>query len=346
MLKGQATGKAVGEVTRQRFHLVTCAAVLVYGTAVVAMWVTVDLLADKWWWATLVAFGPRWIASLPLAVLFAVVFMMPRQQAKALLTALTLSTVVLIVGVMDLHVGWRRSTEVVVLRIMTHNLGGARVTPGAMHLWLTDERIDVAALQECPFYHSGLEKLGWHFFYGGDLCLVSRYPFKVLDVQDPVNAWKHVATAPLRFEIDTPGFQFQLLNVHFSTIRVGVEALATKHLLGLNDLAFNRLQATEDSRAARARISRTSEPLIVAGDFNLPVESRIYRKHWADFENAFSRCGRGFGHTKFTRLFGIRIDHVLMSPHWSCTDARVLPIVFGGDHAPLIVDLTLAERPD
>ena len=81
--------------------------------------------------------------------------------------------------------------------------------------------------------------------------------------------------------------------------------------------------------------------IVVAGDFNLPVESAIYRANWGDLRNAFSNCGRGFGHTKFTSLFGIRIDHVLTSDPWRCADARVLPSPYGGDHAPLVVDLVI-----
>lgn len=334
-------------MSRDRFQRITRAAALAYATAVVALWVLVDLLADRWWLATLVAFGPRWMAFLPLGVVVPAVLMMPRRQAQGLSAVLTLSSMVLLVGVMDLQVTWSRTAKPPVLRLMTHNLGGAHVTREAMHQFLTSQQIDVAVFQECPFYNSSLGPFGWHFYYGGDLCLVSRYPFKVLDVHDPDTAWQYIGTAPLRFELDTPGFRFEVLNVHFSTIRTGVEALAAERVEGLKDFAFNRSKAAEDSRAARARISRSSAPLIVAGDFNLPVESRIYREYWGEFENAFSSCGRGFGHTKFTWLFGIRIDHVLMSPHWSCTDARVLPIVFGGDHAALIVDLSLsAGLPD
>jgi endonuclease/exonuclease/phosphatase (EEP) superfamily protein YafD len=83
-------------------------------------------------------------------------------------------------------------------------------------------------------------------------------------------------------------------------------------------------------------------PLLIAGDSNLPVESAIQRSSWGDFMNAFSTCGRGFGHTKATRLFGIRIDHILTSRHWRCIRATVLDSPYGGDHAPLVVDLRLA----
>jgi hypothetical protein len=51
---------------------------------------------------------------------------------------------------------------------------------------------------------------------------------------------------------------------------------------------------------------------LVAGDFNLPIESAIYRQYWGDYTNAFSRSGIGTGRTKSTRLFGVRIDHILV----------------------------------
>jgi vancomycin resistance protein VanJ len=135
--------------------------------------------------------------------------------------------------------------------------------------------------------------------------------------------------------------RFQLLNVHLGTIRGGLEALHDRGWRALPELAFNREESSIESRAARERTARGSEPIVVAGDFNLPVESAIYRASWGDLRNAFSSCGRGFGHTKFTSLFGIRIDHVLTSERWRCADARVLESPYGGDHAPLVVDLVL-----
>ena len=58
------------------------------------------------------------------------------------------------------------------------------------------ERVDVAALQECPFYNYDMARLGWRFYYGGDLCLVSRYPFAVLDDADPEHAWRSGGQKP------------------------------------------------------------------------------------------------------------------------------------------------------
>jgi hypothetical protein len=265
-------------------------------------------------------------------------------MASRLIGVVTLSAFVHVFGFMDYRVGFGREPGSPVLRLLTQNLGESRVTGGAFDRLLKAERIDVAAVQECPFYDNDMARLGWHFYYGGELCLVSRYPFAVVGLRDPDNAWRHSSHDPIRFEIETPLGRLELLNVHLETIRGGLEAFGAQPWRALTQFADNREEARRESRAARAKIGDSpSKPYVVAGDFNLPIESAIYRAYWGDLGNAFSMCGRGFGHTKFTSRFGIRIDHVLMSTQLRCADARVLSSPYGGDHAPLVVDLVASD---
>jgi endonuclease/exonuclease/phosphatase (EEP) superfamily protein YafD len=319
-------------------------AVCGYGLVVVASWLVIELLTDRVWLGTLAAFGPRWVVAIPLLPLTLLVAVTATgRRAAALLGVIGLTGVVVLVGVMDFRAGLGRAADNPLrrMRVMTYNLGAASVTGEAIDRLLKREGVDVAALQECPFYDYSLARLGWNFFYGGNLCLVSRYPFSVPDVTDPDSVWTRNTSEPLRFVVEAPTGRFQLLNVHLGTIRGGLGALSAQGWRGLPQFAVNREEARRESETARERTHRSAEPLVVAGDFNLPVESAIYRAHWGDLKNAFSTCGRGLGHTKFTSLFGIRIDHVLTSEHWVCTDARVLANLLGGDHAPLVVDLRL-----
>ena len=41
---------------------------------------------------------------------------------------------------------------------------------------------------------------------------------------------------------------------------------------------------------------------ILAGDFNLPVDSAIYREYWSGYRDAFSDAGWGFGYTEWPRV--------------------------------------------
>ena len=75
------------------------------------------------------------------------------------------------------------------------------------------------------------------------------------------------------------------------------------------------------------------------GDFNLPSDSAIFRRDWAHFPSAFEQAGSGFGTSKRTGWFGVRIDHILLGSGWSCDSAFIGPHL-KGDHRPLVADLT------
>jgi endonuclease/exonuclease/phosphatase (EEP) superfamily protein YafD len=71
----------------------------------------------------------------------------------------------------------------------------------------------------------------------------------------------------------------------------------------------------------------------------MPVESAIYRHDWSDLTNAFTAQGYGFGFTKHTRWFGLRIDHLLASRQFRVERCQVQTDV-ASDHRPLLADLT------
>jgi endonuclease/exonuclease/phosphatase (EEP) superfamily protein YafD len=90
-------------------------------------------------------------------------------------------------------------------------------------------------------------------------------------------------------------------------------------------------------------VNKGHAPTLVAGDFNTPVESRIFQASWGDFTDAFSSAGFGLGFTKDNGWIKVRIDHVLTGPGWH-VDHVATGRDFGSDHWPVIVDLTLAPK--
>ncbi len=317
-------------------------AVAGYVGVVLVLWAILLTLVDKAWPATLFGYGPRWVAGLPLVPLAtAVCLTAPRHRGLRLAALLLVAASVLVVGILDFRFARHRTAGPPHVRLFIQNLGESHVTAESLDRLLHQEQVDVAVLQECPFYDNAPARLGWRFYYGGDLCLASHFPFTLLDVADPDNAWRDPSRRPMRYRVTAPIGEFQIVNVHFETIRTGLEALAFRRGLGLPVLMRNREEATRDSVAAREIARRVAGPLVVAGDFNMPVESAIYRANWGEFTNVFSACGYGFGQTKHEAYFGLRIDHVLTTTDWSCTDARVISSPYGGDHHPLIVDLQL-----
>ncbi|HKR37270.1 MAG TPA: endonuclease/exonuclease/phosphatase family protein [Steroidobacteraceae bacterium] len=102
-----------------------------------------------------------------------------------------------------------------------------------------------------------------------------------------------------------------------------------------------RLRNTELDTIASFAAERT-EPLIVAGDFNVTPWSRYFRAALDRSGLNDAAAGHGLAPSwpaQFPPL-GIRIDHCLVSRHWRSTDVRLGPSL-GSDHLPLIADLEL-----
>ena len=142
----------------------------------------------------------------------------------------------------------------------------------------------------------------------------------------------------MRYAIDVQGRSVTLLNVHLETPREGFEATLAGGIAGLGEFARVAEIRTAESALARALDDDTSDFVIVAGDFNMPEESAIYRRFWSGYANAFSEAGVGLGHTKATRWFGARIDHLLTNNLLEPVACWVGPSV-GGDHRPLVAEL-------
>jgi endonuclease/exonuclease/phosphatase family metal-dependent hydrolase len=171
-------------------------------------------------------------------------------------------------------------------------------------------------------------------------CLFSKLPIVAVDNRPPNDAWeKNGSGVVVHYELDFEGRPVHVVGVHLETVRDGLVALRYGEV---SELAANTELRAWESSIAREWTERADGPLIVMGDFNIPVESHIYETYWSGFTNAFSACGLGYGHTKETRWYGIRIDHVLMSDAWRCEDAD---IGWGpSDHDPLVAELELLPK--
>jgi endonuclease/exonuclease/phosphatase family metal-dependent hydrolase len=84
-------------------------------------------------------------------------------------------------------------------------------------------------------------------------------------------------------------------------------------------------------------------PTVIAGDFNETARGRAVRwlteeKGMRDALSPFdARSPTWHLDTGFARL-SLRIDHVLVSPHFDCVAARVIPTP-GSDHYPVVATL-------
>lgn len=300
---------------------------------------------DRWWFATLMLFGPRWIYGLPLVLLVPLAGIVRRR----LLWPLGFSLVVLVGPVMGYCVPWSTfvGSDEPVIRVVTWNVRNNCVNNETLAALIDGIEPDIVALQECQTDLQLDWPAGWHVRRQGRLVTGSLYPISSTDFSQrrwPANTWPFENA--LRCVIQTPSRRIEFVNVHLRTPRQGLEEVLnrrtfidpSKRTSVTNEIEYRRLECED----LVGWIAESSDPVIIAGDFNMPADSSIYRQFWSKYANAFSVAGRGFGYTKSTAIlgwrYGSRIDHILTGPDWRPCACWLGPDL-GSDHLPLIADL-------
>ncbi len=320
-------------------------AVVGYVLFLLLVWLILYVGGDNWWWATVMLFGPRWMAALPLLVLTPLAAIFERR----LLLLLAAAAVLVGWPIMGWHFSLAKSAQNAPrdLRLLTYNIGGEIVgqkpSTTAIRRLLDMVRPDVVTLQECGISDEEFARQfsDYHVSSDNGACFLSHFPIVTVDARPRTDILAIQGAGIInRIEVATPRGIVSILNLHLATQRDGLQSVLARSAEAASEMRFMLEKRRVESGVARAWARRSQVPQIIAGDFNMPSESVIFRKFWGDLSDAFPNCGRGYGYTKWTRGFGIRIDHVLFDDRWRCQKAFIEKSV-GGDHNPLIVDFSL-----
>jgi endonuclease/exonuclease/phosphatase (EEP) superfamily protein YafD len=200
---------------------------------------------------------------------------------------------------------------------------------------------DVVAFQEAIGESPLLSRYfpGWHLLQEDQYWIGSRYPVHRLDL---CNTGVFPRPTAFSVRIDAPGSPFVLHDVHLTTPRYGFLKLTWHSVLdgsGPRYLESHTERRLAEALRARAYVDRIDAngddhpalPAIIAGDFNTPSVSQLYRAAWPGFTNAFNETGFGFGYTApctnhrhwFDDVPWVRIDHILADDHWSVSACGV-----------------------
>ncbi len=306
-------------------------------------------LGDRWWLLLPLLYGPRWILS---PLLLTPLLAIRKGGGRATLLALALG-VMATASLIDFRTGWRTmlpsGDDGAPLRVITWNAQGGGDDLSASALRLSQMRPDIIVVAECSLKFEQVLKslLDMRLYRSSGLCLVTSLPEIEWAPRPPQDFWRAGGSGAIaRLTLDVGGSELVLGAVHLETPRDALDELELIPIGPFREATLvNQEMRDVESAAARTWIAPPHDelrPVVVAGDFNLPVESAIYRRWWGDFDNAFSRVGTGLGWTKRTRLFGVRIDHVLTGNGVAIEHAE-LGAAMGSDHRPLIVDLRVRQ---
>jgi vancomycin resistance protein VanJ len=339
-LRGQAPRSAVRFGGQLRIVPVEGLALLFLGLILIVTLV-LHTVADAWWPATVLLFLGRWPWLLPgIPVLLLALGLAHR---RAIVTTLAAGVIALF-GILNFSPGLGRLVRNVDaaghVRVITFNIAGTMVAPISLVAMATEWQPDIIAVQECR--EPSIELLRGAKHYHSDIgttCLFTRFPIVRIDSlrRDAFRDAQGAAWVK-RYRLRGADGDFDFTNVHLDTPRRAFEALMD----GRDDATAVVSDKTEirdlESRLARRWVDVGSGPRLVAGDFNMPTESAIYRRHWGSMTNAFSRAGVGFGYSRRAGWIQLRIDHVLADDGWEVLSARLLPD-YGSDHRPVMVDV-------
>ncbi len=313
-----------------------------YATIVLIALAMIRLLGDRWWPATLLIYGPRFL--LPLAA-FPLIGWAVRRRSWRSAGAIGTAAAIAAGPVMGLTFGFGEgrapASGGAVMRVLTFNRGGGTVDLRAFHDLLDREQIDLVFLQETtndPALRLAFPE-GWNVNKPGTIATRLEIAEDLPDPgRDHGGRWFWPIRADHATLVGRSGRRFVAICGHLPTIRYGLERLAVGDLAGF--------EAQADWRAKQMgefliELNRDDLPVIAGADLNTPPESRLLDPIRRRYRVAFDCAGLGYGYTSPTRFPFARIDHVLVGPEWSVGRCWVGPDL-GSDHRPMIAEVTLA----
>ncbi|HET6246865.1 MAG TPA: endonuclease/exonuclease/phosphatase family protein [Tepidisphaeraceae bacterium] len=306
-----------------------------YFFVLLAIWIFLRTLGDRWWLGTIMLFGPVWVTALPLAVLVPGALIFHRKSLPILLAAGGVAVFLLMGFCLPWRAALQRRGIVKPLRVLTCNVHGKSV----LNKLIAANDPDIVLLQEWP---GTREKpvLGvgpWQVREDGELLIASRYPIVKSQVFTETT-WSDWGGSAARYDIAAPGGIVHVFNIHLASPHRPFDAL-----MAGKPAAAQRLDEYLQIRTAQSQLmsqlaTEAGGDVILAGDFNTPCEGRVYHRYWSDFSDAYTAAGFGLGHTYFAHGASVRIDHVLMGSKWQCRECTVGPYV-GSPHRPVVADL-------
>jgi endonuclease/exonuclease/phosphatase (EEP) superfamily protein YafD len=310
-------------------------------------------VGEATWQTTVLLYLPHALLLLPAAVIGALQALVGTRR----LLIVTLATfVVLLFPIMGLSLGGERAPgNGPHLRLLTYNVDSGNRGVEEIVRQIAVAAPDIVLLQESTWaVDNAVEAAlpGFSFHRYGQFFIASRY--RIQRVTEPKRIDVHgVDRSPryIGYTVDSALGPIDLWNVHPISPREGFNELRGEGLR--HEIESGRIFAGEASQlvantelrrlqtediAAAAR--RSTNGVIIAGDTNLPVASRILADNLGGYQDAFAEVGRGFGYTfpAHRYLPWMRIDRILAGPEFRFIRVQVGDL-HGSDHYCVFADI-------
>ena len=321
--------------------------------AVSAIWVLITQVSERWWLGCALTYLPRVPYVIPSLILAVCAF---RWRPK--LIWVNLAAAGLAVGPLagfQPPSPWQATApaSALTLRVLSCNIQEYEPDFPTVLQEISAFHPDVVAFQEASSENGLLLAYfqDWHTLHVDEFWIASEYPIRLVGTCESAAFGNMTA---VKIEVSTPAGPVLLSNVHQMTARHGLSGLRSIETLlnGKGPRGVERMTRLRDEEARKTRAfvmeGLATVPAIILGDFNMPVSSHLFQRHWGDLTNAFEVAGVGFGYTSPCdnhRLWPdhcpwLRIDHILSTGHWDVLECRV-GTQDGSDHHMITARLSL-----
>ncbi|MES2791657.1 MAG: endonuclease/exonuclease/phosphatase family protein [Planctomycetota bacterium] len=214
---------------------------------------------------------------------------------------------------------------------------------------------DVVLFQEAFEDHALLATVfeGWNVHRVDEYLVASKFPLKFIS-QAFVQGYDRVTA--VRYEVETPMGPVAVFNVHQTSPRRSLTQLKPWSMfIGSGIETVEQGVALRDVEAMKTRAFTQPEgldqPVIVAGDFNMPNDSSLFRKHWGNLSDAYASTAVGYGYTSPCRASKLwpantpwaQVDHILANRDWQVERCWIGKSA-GSDHRLIAAQLRLPMR--
>jgi vancomycin resistance protein VanJ len=315
-----------------------------YTIFIAASWLFLYQGGDRWWPATLILFGPRWLFSLPLLILVPLTAWLERRY----LIVLAFAAAILFIPFMGLCVPWKTAvTQAPTIRVLSCNIGGNDTDMKRLKQLIQTSNADIVVLQDCKNNAPINIPPRWKFIRTDEFIVASHYP---INLHTSYKSIEPVHNRPksyfLQCQIRTPLGELSVTSIHLPSPHKSLSSLLDRNtILNLSKVSRMNEQMAWRNKASREIsqfLQKENLPKIIAGDFNMPVESVFYRRYWSNYTNAFSEAGFGYGLTVKAIIRGfehrIRIDHILTQGPLAVENCHIGEDI-GSDHLPVIAEI-------
>jgi len=320
-----------------------------YAALTLLWWVLIRYLSDRWWPATVIEYAPRWPFLLPLLVV------LPLGLRRGWrMGILPLLTGLFVLGpLLNFNIPWRRwlsaAPEGQKLRVLTCNIHRLELNIAEFDAYLLAADPNIVVLQDYSGWDdSAVLRSGWSTYRVGEIFVASRFPIvgihdlqleSVRGIDD--DQIPHRMGAAAAFDLRTPAGLVTLVDLHLASPHNGLETVPADRHKGIFKLKANAIRRRNESAKITQWADAQTGPVILAGDFNTPPESPIYRAFWSRYRDAFDSAAFGYGYSYYAPVSAIRIDHILAGPGVMCAGCRIGPAC-GSPHRPVVADLVIA----